>query len=832
MKRSQWFLVAALTLSAVCIQAWTNDARAEVVPCVGDCDGDYTLTVSELVTGVNMALERLPVDNCPEFDPGGDERVGVNELVAAVNNALAGCGAGTNRAPRASDVSFGAETATAYVEKQLIGSDPDNDTITFELVADESDVGYSFAYVNPESGMLYLTIAPDFEGTIELPYRVTDGSLFSNIANVTVEVSTEIVARNSGLQDVSPEEYASFPRGFYHGALLGAPGANPTLPSSVDLSQDFPIPGNQGRQNSCVAWALGYAIRTYQERVELGWSLEPAEHRFSPAYMYNLLNGGTDNGLVYHESLDFIVENGVATLARMSYNEDDFLTQPNAAAHQEAAQFKAKSWKAANGILEVKEALANRLPVFMVIQLMDGIYGLRGPDSVYNTFGGAWHTGHGVAAVGYDDNRYGGAFKIMNSWGQQFGDGGFFWLPYTAANYIVQTGDLGPRPVLTGSLVIEDLPDPYIPDPDPVDPTPPAQSPDLQVTDWSAYFDGTPGGSGSLQYTITNTGIAPAPAGAYVALILSHDPTFSANDILVVYESIPFQMAPGSTAYRDANNSIAFFFPGDLAPGEYYMALAVDIWDDVVEAKEDDNISPSTTLVEIENTLPDMEVQSWYARWDGFGNGALTYDIVNNGASTAPAGWLISLVLSPNYSIGDGDELFLFDEAAAFDIDPGGSLYRNESAPGSFSIFYDHLGYPVPTGEYYIALWVDSNDYLAESNKGNNASLSWGTVAINNGIGARGSRSDPRALLGDGSPSPGEAYNGKVLPGRQASVRRVRISDTAQRGRQMELLDGDAAPESGPRVKAAESHRWSKQARARQQVIFPTVEMKPMPNGN
>ena len=52
-------------------------------------------------------------------------------------------------------------------------------------------------------------------------------------------------------------------------------------------------------------------------------------------------------------------------------------------------------------------------------------------------------------------------------------------------------------------------------------------------------------------------------------------------------------MAPGTTAYRDANNAIAFNFPGDLEPGEYYMAVWADIWDNVVESNENDNISPS-----------------------------------------------------------------------------------------------------------------------------------------------------------------------------------------------------------------------------------------------
>jgi hypothetical protein len=818
-----------LILSLFGVGPWADLAVvwAQEGSCVGDCDQNDRVTVDELVTGVDIALGVYPIDRCRAFDLGGDDRVTVDELATAVSNALDGCDSQANHGPRASEVSFSADTATPYVEKQLIGTDPDNDTITYELVADDTGTGYSFAYVNPESGVLYLTLVADFRGTIVLPYRVTDGKLFSHVAHATIDVGAITPSANGGVKDIDPQEYASYPRGFYNGDLLGAPGTDPALPSAVDLSKDFPLPGDQGAQSSCVGWALGYAMKTYQERLELGWSLEAPEHRFSPAYIYNQINGGEDNGSVFTNGLNLVVDQGVATLAQMPYSEHDFLTQPSAAARQEASRFKAKSWNAANGVLEIKSALANHLAVMIAIQIYDDLYHLKGLDSVYNTFGGTNHGGHAVAAVGYDDNRYGGAFKIINSWSRNWGDDGYFWLPYSTANSIPS----GQYPVLSAAAVLEDQADPEPPAPDPVDPPKPEGLPDLQVTDWLANYDGRPGGAGSLQYTVTNTGVGTAPAGAYVALILSRSPTFTASNTLVVYEPIPFDMPPGTTAYRDANNTIPFNFPDDLEPGQYFMAVWADIWDDVNESNENDNVSPATTIIDIVNTLPDMQVVTWYAFWDELGAGWLTYDVANYGASTAPAGWLITLALSPNDIIGDGDETFLFSEPANFAVDPGGSLYRNFSAAARFSLYSDYFGDPVPDGIYYIALWLDPNDYLDESNEINNASLSWGTIRIGatlgSGSGASAGTDDQTSAA-----VPGEAYNGKTLPAQEGPVRRVRITTTPQGGRRMEFLPEPTAADSGPRVKAAEPHRWSKVARARQQVIFPVTEMKPMPNGN
>ena len=60
--------------------------------CVGDCDGNGSISISELIRGVNIALGLLPLDQCPAFDSSGDGRVSISELIQAVNAALGPCG--------------------------------------------------------------------------------------------------------------------------------------------------------------------------------------------------------------------------------------------------------------------------------------------------------------------------------------------------------------------------------------------------------------------------------------------------------------------------------------------------------------------------------------------------------------------------------------------------------------------------------------------------------------------------------------------------------------------------------------------------------------------
>ncbi|MCK6555045.1 hypothetical protein L6Q96_10770 [Candidatus Binatia bacterium] len=55
---------------------------------IGDCNGDGSVTVDDIVIGVDIALGNTTVETCPAFDPDGDGTVDVSALVAAVNAAL------------------------------------------------------------------------------------------------------------------------------------------------------------------------------------------------------------------------------------------------------------------------------------------------------------------------------------------------------------------------------------------------------------------------------------------------------------------------------------------------------------------------------------------------------------------------------------------------------------------------------------------------------------------------------------------------------------------------------------------------------------------------
>ena len=89
----------SITFTSDAVPSITQTVEVELtvpgaVPtCAGDCDGGGTVTVDELIKGVNIALGAAGIELCPPFDTNGSNTVTVDELVKGVNSALGGCAA-------------------------------------------------------------------------------------------------------------------------------------------------------------------------------------------------------------------------------------------------------------------------------------------------------------------------------------------------------------------------------------------------------------------------------------------------------------------------------------------------------------------------------------------------------------------------------------------------------------------------------------------------------------------------------------------------------------------------------------------------------------------
>jgi hypothetical protein len=212
------------------------------------------------------------------------------------------------------------------------------------------------------------------------------------------------------------------------------------LPESVSLLKFAPRRGDQGQQGSCVAWSSAYAARTVLEAASTG--VDPNQIKFSPSFMYNQIGLDDCQGSYIQRAMDQMTQQGALPLSEFPYNDQNCTNEPSSAQKREAGQYKIHGFtRLTNGdrlssinVRAVKEHLAKDAPV--VIGMMVGqsfmgsmrgreLWQPQGTDASQVGMGG-----HAMCVIGYDDRKFGGAFQIMNSWGEDWGKEGVGWVRY------------------------------------------------------------------------------------------------------------------------------------------------------------------------------------------------------------------------------------------------------------------------------------------------------------------------------------------------------------------------------------------------------------------
>lgn len=245
----------------------------------------------------------------------------------------------------------------------------------------------------------------------------------------------------------------------YRSIPLAATPLMGELPAEYDLADRFPTPGNQGRQGSCVGWAVAYALKSYQEQNERQWGYASREHLFSPSYVYNQIRRSPDclGGTSFSDALNLLRREGVARMSDFDYRENDCFAVPSAIVRQNARNFAIADWRRVNvqDETEIKTQIAAGFPVLIGFMADQRFADLRAGQT-YDAPGGRALGGHAIVVVGYSDAR--NAFKVINSWGQDWGDSGFGWMSYNAFRSVVREGYVvqdivaqqpGPAPVPT-----------------------------------------------------------------------------------------------------------------------------------------------------------------------------------------------------------------------------------------------------------------------------------------------------------------------------------------------------------------------------------------------
>lgn len=223
------------------------------------------------------------------------------------------------------------------------------------------------------------------------------------------------------------------------------------VPANVDLRQWFTPVENQGKINSCTAFATT-ALVEYYEKKAFGKYIET-----SPLFIYkvtkNLLKLSGNVGAYPRTAMGALTLFGVPPEDYWPYDAAKIDEEPSAFCYSFAENYKAiyyyrldKPGCQKKDLLDmIKLFLAHQLPVMLGFT----VYSVLLDRSLFQTgtipFPSKTDTvkgGHAVALAGYDDKKKvthpgdtsvttTGAFLIKNSWGEEWGpDKGFGWLPY------------------------------------------------------------------------------------------------------------------------------------------------------------------------------------------------------------------------------------------------------------------------------------------------------------------------------------------------------------------------------------------------------------------
>lgn len=242
-------------------------------------------------------------------------------------------------------------------------------------------------------------------------------------------------------RDYSPEskkikELFKDSKGFKAAQASGK--AQAATSATKDLSAWCSPIENQSSLGSCTAQA-GVGLLEYYENRAFGRHLD-ASRLFLYKATRNLLGWTGDTGAWLRTTMQAMVVFGVPPERYMPYAISEFDEEPSAFCYSFAQSYKSIRYYRLDSPGISGKKLLQRVKGFIKAGY-PSMFGFTvynfGNDKGEFAYPGVNDTtkgGHAVIAIGYDDSRKvgseKGALKVRNSWGTDWGENGYGWLPY------------------------------------------------------------------------------------------------------------------------------------------------------------------------------------------------------------------------------------------------------------------------------------------------------------------------------------------------------------------------------------------------------------------
>ena len=211
-------------------------------------------------------------------------------------------------------------------------------------------------------------------------------------------------------------------------AAIAAPPAR--LPSSVDLRPQCSPVENQLALGSCTANALVGSLEFLEGKA--GRPVTDLSRLFI-YYNERSIEGtvNEDSGAMIRDGVKSLVKQGVCAEDSWPYDIAKFAVPPPAACYRAALDHQVTSYHRILTLQEMRQCLAEGFPFvfgFTVYESFESATVARTGVVNMPKAGEKVLGGHAVVAVGYNDAAK--RFLIRNSWGADWGQQGYFTMPY------------------------------------------------------------------------------------------------------------------------------------------------------------------------------------------------------------------------------------------------------------------------------------------------------------------------------------------------------------------------------------------------------------------
>ncbi|MBO9542206.1 C1 family peptidase [bacterium] len=215
-----------------------------------------------------------------------------------------------------------------------------------------------------------------------------------------------------------------------------------TLPAKVDLRSYFTPVRNQGALGSCAAFATTSAM---EATIAIKGRKAPKASTLSPLFFYyatrkEMQDTGRmakatkrDTGSFMDVAARVAVKVGAAAEATTPYvdGKAGLAYDASQAEYDEAKAYKQIKMSRVSSVKGMKSALASNHPIIFGVPLYDSFMTKAMAQTGEMPLPGRSESvigGHAMTMVGYDDAKQ--AFLVRNSWGKDWGQQGYFYMPY------------------------------------------------------------------------------------------------------------------------------------------------------------------------------------------------------------------------------------------------------------------------------------------------------------------------------------------------------------------------------------------------------------------